>query len=103
MAYIKIEHSKLNAAASEVEDYVALMKDRMSNAKGEVDTLSSNWQGADFMQFKTRWNKVTGNDSTYFRMLQSLESYAQYLRYAETQYKNAQIKAINRANSLPRY
>lgn len=103
MAYIRVDHSKFEAAASAIDTYVASMKNKMRSAGSEVTTLSANWQGSDFTQFKAQWDKVTNNDSTYYQMIKSLESYAKYLRYAAQKYKEAQSKAVNRANSLPRY
>ncbi len=103
MAYIKVNHSKFEAAATEVEDYVDTLKSKMRSANGEIDTLASTWQGSDFTQFKTEWNKVDDGDSTHTQMVKSLESYAKFLRYAASKYKEAQIKAVNKANGLPRY
>lgn len=103
MAYIKVNHSKLESVASSVDNYVKLMKDKMKIAKSEVTSLSSGWQGKDYTWFKSQWDKVTNNDSTYFQMIKSLESYAKYLRYATNKYKEAQSKAVNRANGLPKY
>ena len=102
MSYIKVDHSKFETAAVSVDNYVADMKKNMTNAEREVLALSSVWQGQDFNQFRSQWNKVTENDSTYTKMVRSLESYAKFLRYAANQYKNAQSKAVNRANSLPK-
>ena len=103
MAYIKVDHSKFEIAASVIDSYVSSMKKKMANAGGEVNTLSANWQGGDFTQFKVQWDKVTNSDSTYIQMVKSLESYAKYLRYAAQKYKEAQSKAVNRANGLPKY
>lgn len=103
MSYIKVDHSKFEAAASATEKYVDLLKKSMNNVQGEVTTLSSSWQGSDFVQFKTEFDKVDNEDSTHVQMLKSLESYAKYLRYAANKYKDAQARAVNRANGLPRY
>lgn len=102
MAYIKVDCSKLEATASSIDSYVALMKKKMLSAQGEVTTLSKSWQGNDSAQFQHQWDKVTNKDSTYSQMVKSLESYAKYLRMAAKKYKEAQSKAINRANSLPK-
>ena len=103
MAYIKVDHSKFESAASAIDTYIRLMKSKMNNAGGEVNNLAANWQGKDFAQFKTQWDKVTNNDSTYYQMIKTLESYAKYLRFAAQKYKEAQSKAVNRANGLPKY
>lgn len=103
MAYIKVDHSKFESAASAIDTYIALMKSKMQSAQGEITLLSSNWQGEDFAQFKKQWDNVTNSDSTYTQMIKSLESYAKYLRYAASKYMDAQLKAVNRANNLPKY
>ena len=103
MAYIKVDHSKLEATAVEVENYVSFLKDKMKNVQGEGAALSSSWQGSDFSHFKSQLDQLDDADSTHTQMIKALESYAKYLRYAAEKYKNAQSKAINAANSLPKY
>lgn len=99
---IKVDHSKLESTASQIEQYVQTLKRKMKNADGEINTLSSTWQGKDATQFRSKWNAVTNQDSVYANTVKQLESYAQFLRYAAKKYKEAQTKAINSANSLPR-
>ncbi len=103
MAYICVDHSKFEGTASEIDKYVSLMKNKMKSAQGEVDALAASWQGSDFSQFEAQFNKLDNSDSTHRKMLKALESYSNFLRYAEAQYKEAQSKAVNRANLLPRY
>lgn len=103
MAYIKVDHSKFAGTASAVDKYVTLLKNKMNSAEGEVASMSSVWQGADYTRFKSQWNKVTNGESTYTQMVKSLESYSSFLKYAAEKYKDAQTKAVNRANSLPRW
>lgn len=103
MAYINVDHSKFEAAASAIETYLDRMKTKMNTASGEITKLSAAWQGDDFNQFKAQWEKVTAGDSTYSEMRKSFEAYAKFLRFAAQKYKDAQIDAINRANSLPRW
>ena len=103
MAYIKVDYSYFEKAASAIDTYVSSMKNKMRSAGSEVTTLSANWQGSDFTQFKAQWDKVTNNDSTYSQMIKSLESYAKYLRFAAQKYKSAQSMAVRNANNLPRW
>lgn len=103
MAYIKVDHSKFSTTASVVDSYVKLMKTKMNSAQGEVDNLARNWQGVDFAQFRTQWNKVTNGESTYSEMIKALENYSKFLRFASEKYKDAQTNAVNSANRLPRY
>lgn len=103
MAYIKVDHSKFTDAANAVDTYIRTMKSKMDSATSEVNTLQSNWQGSDYNQFKIQWTRVTNKDSTYSQMLKSLESYSNFLKFASNKYKDAQAKAVNRANNLPRW
>lgn len=72
----------------------------MTAADRDVQTLSATWQGKDSKQFQQQWNRVDGNDSTSKNMTKALENYGKFLRYAASQYKDAQSKAVNRANWL---
>lgn len=103
MAYIKVDHSKLETAASAVDSYVTLMKNKMHSAQDEVTILSSSWQGSDYTQFKTEFDKVDNKDSTHAQMVEAMESYAEFLQFAANKYKDAQARAVNRANNLPRW
>jgi len=103
MAYIKVDHSKFSGTAQSVETYVNQLKRRMSTAEEEIKNLAAVWQGADYTQFKQQWDRTTNGDATYTEMVEALEAYAKFLKYAAEKYKDAQAKAINRANSLPRY
>jgi len=103
MAYIKVDYSKLEKTASAVENYVKLMKKNMRKAQAEVTTLSSSWQGSDYIQFKTEFNKVDNANSTHSQMVKTLDSYSKYLRFAAGKYKGAQDRAMSRANALPRW
>lgn len=102
MAYIRVNHSKFESTAAAVDSYVTLMKNKMRGAQSEVTTLFSSWQGADFTQFKAEFDKVDNKDSTHTQMVKAMQSYAKYLRFAANKYKDAQTRAVNRANNLPR-
>lgn len=103
MANIKVDHSKFAATATAVDNYVRLLKTRMTQANAEVSHMGRAWEGTDYAQFASQWSKVTNGESTYAEMVKSLESYAKFLRMAESKYKQAQINAVNRANSLPKW
>ena len=103
MASIKVDHSKFSGAADAVDSYVSKLKKQMNSAESEVNGLSGAWLGADYTQFKAQWNKVTDGDATYTQMVKALEAYSKFLKYAADKYKEAQSKAVNRANGLPKY
>lgn len=98
--YIKVDHSKFNSAATEIDIYISKHKKNMNYADQEVTNLSSAWQGKDSKEFQSQWDQLTDNDSTSKQMIKSLENYAKFLRYASSQYKEAQSKAVNKANNL---
>lgn len=101
--HIEVDHSKLETAAREVDNYVTLVKKQMRSAQGEVVTLSSSWQGSDFAHFKEEFDKTDDYNSVHAKMVQALESYSKYLRFAANEYKNKQANAVNRANRLPKF
>lgn len=103
MAYIKVNHSKFDAAADAAEAHVRTLKKKMNQAEAEVMMLVKDWQGNDYGQFKAQWDTLNEKESTYKAMIDSLSSYAEFLRYAEEEYKKAQANAVNRANGLPKY
>jgi WXG100 family type VII secretion target len=98
--YIKVNHREFESAADAIDTYVKNHNKNMDAARQEVKTLSATWQGKDSTQFQQQWDQVTEADSTSRNMTKALENYADFLRYAAGQYKDAQSKAVNRANSL---
>ncbi len=100
---INVDHSKFETAASAIETYISEQDKYMENMSDQIQYLTSNWKGEDAVQFKLQWDTVTDATSTSEKLKNSLKNYAETLRYASTQYKNAQANAINRANSLPRW
>jgi WXG100 family type VII secretion target len=98
--YIKVNHREFETAADAIDKYIQNHNKNMAAADQEVKTLGSTWQGKDSMQFQNQWDKVSDHDSTSRNMTKALENYADFLRYAASQYKDAQSKAVNRANSL---
>lgn len=101
--YIRVDHSKLESTAAAIDEYVKCLKEKMRYSQNEVSNLSAAWQGSDFAQFRNKFDEVDNNDSTHVQMINALESYAKYLRYAVNKYKQMQTRAVNRANALPRW
>ena len=98
--YIEVDLDVLEYAISETEKYIVLLKNKMSEAQREVNMLLQNCQGPDLVQFQAKWDSACGEDSTYAKCVSALESYVAFLKYAKLQYKTAQERAINRANSI---
>lgn len=103
MAYIKVDYKKFEQAAKAIDTYVTRHKSNMGKIEQEMIGLSADWQGPDYTAVKKEWDEMNSTDSTSAKMLKALENYADYLRAAEKAYKEAQSRAINRADSLPRW
>jgi len=99
-SFIDVNYSEFEKAASAVERYVEKQKRAMSTANQVVTSLGASWEGQDFQQFQSKWNELDDHDSTAGALQKSLEDYTKTLRYVKDQYKNAQKKAIDMANSL---
>ncbi|MEE0863268.1 MAG: hypothetical protein U0L79_09825 [Lachnospiraceae bacterium] len=100
MAYIKVNHSEFEKAASKIDEYVTSLNIRMTVVQSDMEDLSVAWQGGDAEQYKNQVKKLDDEDSVHYNFKSSLESYADFLRYAGKQYKDAQARAVNRANNL---
>lgn len=100
MAYIKVNHKKLGQTASKIDGYVNKHKARMRKIDLEMNLLRATWDGADYREVKRQWAEMQEGESTSGQMVKALENYAEFLRYAEGKYRDAQAKAINRANRL---
>ncbi|WP_043932156.1 hypothetical protein [Bacillus sp. EB01] len=99
-SYIKVNYNEFERAANTIDSYISRQKKNMSLASHEVHSMGAAWKGEDYQSFLLKWNKLDDSDSTTYAFMKSLESYAEVLRYSAAQYKEAQSKAIQKANSL---
>lgn len=102
MAYIKVNHAEFEKAAQSIDSYIQNHISNMRRINGEIQSLSTYWNGEDYAQFCIEWNYINAKDSTSGKMISALDNYAKYLRFCGNAYKSAQSRAINRANGLPR-
>ncbi len=102
MAYIEVNHAELNSVATTIDGYVTKVKSNMGRINEEVIALGASWSGEDYDQFKKETAEKIAKGSITERMLTSLSNYADALQDASKQYKEAQARAINRANTLCR-
>ncbi len=103
MAYIRVDHRQLENTASTIDSYIAKHKKKMQTIDQSLDSLNAQWQGTDFTQLQREWRQMNASDSTSSRMINSLDNYADFLRFSANKYKSAQANAINAAGRLPRY
>ena len=100
MAYIKVNHKKMLDAAYEIDEYILKLNKNMTIINSNITSLKSNWQGEDYNQVKVEWDEINASGATTDKMVKSLKSYAGSIREASKMYKEAQARAINRANIL---
>lgn len=100
MAYIKVDLIQFNQAADCIEKYVRKTEKHMNVIDNIVGSLGTAWQGNDFNQTCKEWHQINSKGSTTDKMLISLKNYANAIRESGNKYKNAQARAINRANIL---
>ncbi len=100
MAYIRVNHQLMLAAADQIDNYIAQLDKDMATIDSAILFLGSEWKGEDYQQVKTEWNEINSAGSTTDKMKTTLRSYAGSIREASKLYKEAQARAINRANAL---
>ena len=100
MAYIKVNHQKMLAAAEQVDAYIIQLNKNMAGIDSAVSSLGSEWKGEDYIQLEKEWNEINSSGSTTDKMRTTLKSYAGSIREAAKLYKEAQTRAVNRANTL---
>ena len=100
MAYITVDHKRLEKTANDIDGYINAHRKAMSEIDNNITSLGASWQGKDYSQTVREWNEMKNSSSTSEKMLKSLDNYADFLRWAAKKYKQAQTDAINRANRL---
>lgn len=101
MSYIKVDHSRLEKAADELEKRISAHDTYMKQANDKVRILNSSFSGTDYNAYEAQWRTVTEEGSTSKNIIKTTQAYADFLRYAASQYKKAQSDAVNRANKIP--
>lgn len=102
MSYIKVDHKKMLGTADKIDTYIESFNLKMSSIHDSVISLNSEWKGKDYQQVKIKWDEICDKGSTSYNMLISLKNYAGSVREASKRYKDAQNRAISRANNLCR-
>lgn len=98
--YVEVDFNKLDKAISVIEEYLAMLENKTVDAQNEINILLQSCEGPDITLFKTKWESTKTTGSTYMDFILALKSYLAFLKFARSQYKSAQSKAISRASSL---
>ena len=100
MSYIKVNHQQMLSVADQVDNYVTQLDKGMASMDSAMLSMETTWKGEDYQQVKKEWNEINSSGSTTDRMKTILKSYSGSIREASKLYKEAQARAINRANTL---
>lgn len=100
MAYIKVDRKMMLNTADQVDAYVAKITANMIMIDATVESVSNDWVGEDYNQFKNEWNEINSSGSTTHKMKVALKNYANAIRDASDLYKEAQARAFNRSEAL---
>ena len=100
MAYIKVDHARLIKSADKISGYISQHRKSMYSMNSSVDTLSAVWQGDDYDQVRKEWSEIKDENSTSENMVRTVQSFEDSVRSAASKYRDAQARAINRANQL---
>lgn len=101
MAYIKVDHSKFDAAYNAVGSYTIQVALKGLAVENSVSSLKSSWKGDDYTVFENQWRKAIDKESTYKKYLDMMSHYADALKIIGNKYKDAQANAVNRSNDIP--
>ena len=97
MAKIDIDFKQLDSTISAIDDALKCIKSEMRKTDSDVDTLMLSWKGKDSDDFKNKWLSQTFPDSTYTKLINELESYRDFLKYARRRYYDLQRDIISNA------
>lgn len=101
MSYIKVNHAKLENAARNIENSLQRQKSHLDSADKQVNNMKQSYSGEDYNAFSSQWAGVRAKGSFVTKTTNAIESYAEYLKFAAKEYKDAQSKAVNKANWIP--
>lgn len=100
MAYIRVDYKMMINTVNQIENYISTFDNNMELISNDIVSINSEWEGKDYQQFKAEWDKIKSPGSTSYLMRAAIQNYADEIKEAVNKYKEAQIRAINKANSL---
>lgn len=98
MAKIYVDHLVITKTANKINTYLDLHNKRIREINNIVDQMK--WRGSDYNQAKSEWVAMKAKGSTSDKLLTSFENYKNALLIAANKYKEAQARAIDRAERL---
>lgn len=99
--FIEVNHSLLEAAASSIDQLMATHDRDLNLTELQLAALHGSWSGSDFEAFKHYFQGDNGVKKTGLEISKVITEHAKLLHYSASQYKTAQIDAVNRASRIP--
>ena len=104
MVTIEVKHDELNKTAEAITTYLTKQNNEMRNIDAEIKLmLAGDWTGQDSKAFLEKWSGVNADNSEAGKLRTSLKNFADALTACAVLYKEAQEKAYNDANWLPKW
>lgn len=100
MVKIKVDRGELKRASKIILSSIDEEKKKYKLLKSEIELKSSSWQGSDYLLYKKKWDEVLKQDSEFYKQLEMLKSYAQYLQHCENEYYKLQNRISSKAKRL---
>ena len=97
---IRVDHSVMRSTASSLRSVADGIIGTLNQTIGQMDDLSSSWQGSDYDTFIGRAHALRENDSSIVSTSNTIRQYADWLENAANMYQQAQAQAINKSLSL---
>ena len=101
MAAIGVNFKTLRSTAEGIKNFCLYQDDQMRQADFDIKSmLSSDWLGADALEFSKKWEGVYANGSQAAKLKNSLLEFGEFLMTCVSEYQKAQTRAIDEAITL---
>ncbi len=94
---IRVEPSRLDAAANKIEGQAAEYRKLYEQLYSEVNSMSSAWQGADNLAYTSQ---IEGFRDDFTAMYTLMTQYAEFLKNAAATYRQTQNEIVAQAKKL---
>ncbi len=94
---IRVEPSKLEAAATQIDNQAAEYKRLYEQLYTEVESMASSWQGSDNLAFTSQ---INGFREDFNMMYQLMMQYSEFLKNSANTYRQTQQEVADQARRL---
>ena len=94
---IRVEPSKLEAAATQIDNQAAEYKRLYEQLYTEVESMASSWQGSDNLAFTSQINGFRDDFNTMYQLMMQ---YSEFLKNSANTYRQTQQEVADQARRL---